>query len=264
MQERNQPIGVFDSGIGGLTVLEQLIKELPNEKFIYVADKGHCPYGTKTSAQISARVQKITSFLLEKQVKAIVVACNTSSVHIQAATSLTNKPVISVIQPTCARAMQVTRNKRVAVLATLSTIRSGIYQRLLKRAGIVSLPLACGEFVDFLENCDISDPTGDRIVGDKLRPLRCSGIDVLIHGCTHFPLLEPRMRKILDSSITYVASGAPTAEYLEKILAQNNLLNAQACKGNVIIFTTGNADRVADSMKWFKANHSPVQHIDID
>lgn len=264
MQETNQPIGVFDSGIGGLTVLEQLIKELPNEKFIYVADRGHCPYGTKTSAQICTRVQKITSFLLKKQVKAIVVACNTSSVHIQAATSITDKPVISVIQPTCALAVQKTVNKRVAVLATLSTIRSGIYQRLLKREGIVSVPLVCGEFVDFLENCDINDSAGDRIVSDKLYPLKNSGVDVLIHGCTHFPLLEPRMRKLLDSSITYVASGAPTAEYLKKILSQNSLLNAQTYKGSAIIYTTGNADMVANAMNWFKANHSPVQHIDID
>lgn len=264
MDEKNQPIGVFDSGIGGLTVLEQLIKEFPGEKFIYVADQGHCPYGIKTPSQIAERVQKVTSFLLSQGAKAIVIACNTASVRIDAARQITDKPVISVILPTCALAIEKTKNRKVAVLATLSTVNSGIYQKLLQGVGITPVLLACGEFVDFLENCDINDPAGDKIVSDKLQPLKDSGIDVLIHGCTHFSLLEERTRKVLGDEITYVACGAPTVEYLKKILAEKNLLNPQKGEGSVIIYTTGEAEKAEKTMKWFKAAHPPVQRIDID
>lgn len=258
------PIGVFDSGIGGLTVLEELIKKFPNEKFIYVADQGHCPYGTKTPEQISERVEKVTSFLLGKGAKAIVIACNTASVRIAAARALTDKPVISVINPTCERAVQSTKNNRVAVLATLSTINSATYQNLLKEAGVTPVPLACGEFVDFLENSDLNDPSGDKIVSSKLQAIKDSGIDVLIHGCTHFSLLEDRMRAFLGDKITYVACGAPTADYLEKILVEKQLLSYPNSEGSVIIYTTGDKDKAERSMKWFKPAHPPVQHVDID
>lgn len=264
MEERENPIGVFDSGIGGLTVLEELIKRFPNEKFIYVADKKYCPYGIKTTEQIRGRVQKVTSFLLNKGVKAIVVACNTSSARISSARELTAKPVIGVIEPACACAVRATQNKRVAVLATLSTVNSGIYQKLLEREGITPVTLACGEFVDFLENHDIDDPSGDKLVEGRLQALKDSKIDTLIHGCTHFSLLEERMRKVLGDKISYISCGAPTAEYLEKILYKNNLLGYPNGKGSVIIYTTGNESETEHSMKWFAVPHSPVQHVDID
>ena len=264
MEERDKPIGVFDSGIGGLTVLEELIKRFPNEKFIYIADRKYCPYGIKTAEQIRGRVQKVTSFLLNKAVKAIVVACNTSSVHISSARELTDKPVIGVIEPACANAVKVTKNKRVAVLATLSTVNSGIYQKLLAKEGITPVTLACGEFVDFLENNGVDDPSGEKIVAQKLQALKDSGIDTLIHGCTHFSLLEGHMRKVLGDKITYISCGAPTADCLEKILYKNNLLGYQNGKGSVIIYTTGDRDRAEHSMKWFASPHSPVQHVDID
>lgn len=264
MEEKNKPIGVFDSGVGGLTVLQRLVEQFPSEHFIYLADQKYCPYGVKTPAQITERVVKVTSFLLSNGVKAIVIACNTASARIAVAREITSKPIISVIQPTCAKAVEETKSKRVAVLATLSTVQSGIYQQLLEQSGITPVLLACGEFVDFVENHDLDDPMGDKIVCDKLQPIKDSGVDVLIHGCTHFSLLEESMRKVLGKDITYVACGAPTAEYLAKILTENNLLTVQNGRGCVEIYTTDSVEKANQSMKWFNVPHLPVQHVDIE
>ena len=136
MQKKKQPIGVFDSGIGGLTVLEKLIQTFPNEDFLYVADQGHCPYGTKSQQEVGDRVEKVARYLVEHGAKAIVIACNTASLQIARARAITDVPVISVIQPTCAKAVSLTKNKKVAVLATVGTIRSGKYQQLLQEAGV--------------------------------------------------------------------------------------------------------------------------------
>ncbi len=256
-------IGVFDSGIGGLTVLRELIKMFPHEDFLYVADQGHCPYGTKTPEQISERVKKVTGFLVSQNAKAIVIACNTASVRIASAREVTSVPVISVIQPTCKRAVQLTKNKKVAVLATRSTINSGVYQSLLEKSGITPVPLACSEFVEILENCTFDSPQGRAIVRGKLLEIKDGGMDVLIHGCTHFSLLEPQMREVLGD-VTYVACGRPTGEELYRVLKENNLFCGGGGAGCVRILTTGSVEMAEKSMKWFKAAHTTVKKAVIE
>ncbi len=263
MNFEERPIGVFDSGIGGLTVLEKLIKMFPHENFYYVADQGHCPYGTKTAEEVGGRVEKVSRHLAEKGAKAIVIACNTASLRIERARAVTNVPVISVIQPTCRKAAQITKNKKVAVLATAATVDSGVYQRLLEEQGAAAVALACGEFVDFVENHDLDDPSGEKIVADKLYLIRDFGFDTLIHGCTHFSLVEPQMRKVLGD-INYVDCGTPTGEYLAEFLTANNLLTPFKGRGKTEIYTTGNLEKATGSMKWFKLPHMPVQHIEIE
>lgn len=258
-----QPIGVFDSGIGGLTVLEQLVKMFPNEDFYYVADQGHCPYGTKTAEEVGDRVEKVTRHLVEHGAKAVVIACNTASLRIERARAITSVPVISVIQPTCKKAVETTKNGKIAVLATIATINSGTYQKLIEDAGKTPVPLACSEFVTFVETHDIDDPLGEKVVGDKLQAIKDSGVDTLIHGCTHFSLVEPQMRKVLGD-INYVACGTPTGEELRKVLAQKGLLSTLTQHGTVEIYTTGDVDSAIQSMKWFKAEHKPVVHIDVE
>lgn len=262
MERSEQPIGVFDSGVGGLTVLETLIRMYPRENFIYVADQGHCPYGTKTPEQIGDRVEKITKFLISRNVKAIVIACNTASVRIARARAVTDIPVISVIDPTCAKAVKTTQNGKVAVLATISTIESGVYQNLLKKAGVSPVPLACSEFVDFIERGG-SEAEGEKIVRGKLEQIKDAGMDTLIHGCTHFSLLENEMRKVLGD-ISYIACGEPTGETLRQILSDRGLLNLSHQKGTVKIYTTGSVENAQRSMGWFRAEHLPLQHIDIE
>lgn len=263
IKQNNYPIGVFDSGVGGLTVLQELTRQLPRENFVYVADKGHCPYGTKTPEEIAERVQKVTRFLLSKQVKAIVIACNTASAQIQSARELTDIPVISVIEPTAAYAAHVTKTKKVIVLATQATIDSGIYQHILWERGVTAIPLACGEFVDFIENHEISEPMGWRLVADKLKAVKGKGADVLIHGCTHFSLLEGQMRSAMGDNINYIACGTPTAGYLSKLLKERDLLSVE--KGSQVeIYTTAGVPETERAMGWYRSPHLPVGHVSID
>jgi len=263
MSNSNSPIGVFDSGIGGLTVLEQLIKMYPNEDFYYVADQGHCPYGTKSQEYVCDRVAKICKHMENIGCKGIVIACNTASLQIKRGIEVVNIPVVSVIPPTCAKAVKTSKNHKIAVLATVATIKSGTYQRLIEEANCIPVPLACSEFVDFVEHNSLDDPKGEELVRNKLSEIKDCGFDTLIHGCTHFSLLQDNMVKVVGN-INFVACGEPTGEYLGNLLKEKDLMNKEDKVGNVKIFTTGSVESALENMKWFKNDHEPVKHIDIE
>ena len=263
MTNNKKPIGVFDSGIGGLTVLEKLMEKFPNEDFIYVADQGHCPYGTKTFDGIKECVLNVGKYLIAKDVKAIVIACNTASLFIKYLQEITDIPVISVIEPTCMAAINKTKNKKVAVLATIATINKGAYQTLLKENNVTPYGVACSEFVDFVENHELTDPLGQEIVSNKLQELKDKGVDTLIHGCTHFSLLEDQMRNVLGD-INYVACGEPTSERLYEILKEKDLLNNDDNHERYVqINTTGKKENALMNMKWFKKEHEPIKEIEL-
>ena len=261
----NKPIGVFDSGVGGLTVLETMVKMLPNESFYYVADQGHCPYGTKPLEYVKNRVVTIAKHMQSVGCKAIVIACNTASLHIKAAQEAVNIPVISVIEPTAKFAAELTNNKKVLVLATQATVNSGVYANILENLGAEVKSVPCGDFVDFAENYDLNDPIGSKIVADRLSSVKDFDCDTLIHGCTHFSLLEPFIKAYLGEK-NFVACGGPTSRALKNILSENNLLclDKSSFSGNIDIFTTGDPVKAESSMKWFKAEHNQVKHIDIE
>lgn len=259
----NQPIGVFDSGIGGLTVLEDILKVLPNEDYIYVADQGHCPYGNKKEEEIIECVLNVGKYLIAKNVKAIVIACNTASLFIKYLQDITNIPVISVIGPTCQAAMKASKNKRVAVLATETTIRKAAYQKMLEDNGYTAFGVACQPFVSFVETKELDDPLGLEIVKEKLECLKDKDIDTVIHGCTHFSLLEPQMRMVLGDK-NYIACGKPTGTALKEILTSKGLLNEEEGPHYVKIGTTGSVEAAINNMKWFKADHEPISKIDLE
>ena len=260
---KKSPIGVFDSGVGGLTVLEKMAELMPEEDFYYVADQGHCPYGPKSAEEVSERVTKITQHLLKQDVKAIVIACNTASLRIAAARAVTDVPVISVIPPTVKKAVSLTKTKKIAVLATEATIRSRAYQNEIEAAGAEAFGLACPEFVEFLETYPPEDPKGIALVEQKLAVLQDKGIDTLIHGCTHFSLLEPRMREVLGNDLAYVACGDPTGEELQRILSEQGVRNSEH-KGNIRLFTTGDVEKAEKLIGWFRAEHEPLQKLIIE
>lgn len=257
-----KPIGVFDSGIGGLTVLEELIKKFPNEDFIYVADQGHCPYGIKTDEQIKECVLNVGKYLISKDVKAIVIACNTASLFIKYLQEITEIPVISVIEPTCLAAINKTKTNNIAVLATKATINKAVYQTKIKESGMNAYGVACSEFVDFVENYPLDHPKGQEVVNSKLEELKGKNIDTLIHGCTHFSLLEGQMRNVLGD-INYVACGLPTSEKLYEILTKDGSTNSDNPNRYVKIFTTGSVENAIKTMTWFKAPHEPIQKIEV-
>ena len=262
MTKNTKPIGVFDSGIGGLTVLEELMKKFPNDDFIYVADQGHCPYGTKTEEEIIECVLNVGKYLIAKDVKAIVIACNTASLFIKHLQEITEIPVISVIEPTCQFAVETTKNGNIAVLATIATINKGKYQELINKANKTPFGVACSEFVDFVENHELDDPLGQEIVNKKLECLIDKNVDTLIHGCTHFSLLEDKMTKVLGN-INYVACGGPTSERLYEILKEKNLLREEMNDRYVKIGTTGSVENALMNMKWFKSPHEEIKKIEL-
>lgn len=262
MMSDNRPIGVFDSGVGGLTVLDKMIEQMPCEKFLYVADQGYCPYGIKSKEQIASRVVSVGKFLLSKGVKAIVIACNTASLYIDELRKITDIPVISVIEPTCLEAISLTKTKEVAVLATKATIEKGKYQHMLEEYGIKPYGIACSEFVDFVEQGDLTNPIGQKIVDEKIKTLLATNVDTVIHGCTHFSLLEPFMIETLGAK-HYVACGKPTCERLKKILMDKNILNLSNDEKTLIIYTTGNKRNTIKTMKWFGRQYEDIVEVTI-
>lgn len=252
-----KPIGVFDSGVGGLTVLEKLVKMYPGENFIYVADQGYCPYGTKTKEEIEQRVLTVGKYLLSWGVKAIVIACNTASLFKQSLQNITDIPVISVIEPTARLACQLTKTKKVAVLATNATIKNGKYQRILEENGMEVFSVPASQFVDIIESNEMNTEATLKTVTEKLAPLQNKGIDTVIHGCTHFGLLEFQMKKILPD-VTYVECGYPTSIILENVL---QLSKDNVAKGSVEIYTTGKRNDFEAKIKWFTIPHQPIQEL---
>lgn len=247
----SRPIGVFDSGVGGLTVLDELIKKLPNEDFIYIGDEANCPYGTKTNKEIEICVTNITKYLIKQNVKAIVIACNTASLFVDKLRKLTNIPIIDVINPTSNYAISITKNKNIGVIATIATINKGAYQKILTENNINVYSEACSEFVDFIENKDLNSIEGKTLVNNKLKNLKNTNIDTLIYGCTHFSILEKNIKEVLGNKINYIACGYPTSITLYETLKNNNLLNTQK-EGKVDIYTTGNVEDTKKAMSWYK------------
>lgn len=257
------PIGIFDSGIGGLTVLDKLIEKMPAENYIYIADQGHCPYGTKTDDEIKLYCKNVINYLSKLHVKAIVVACNTASNYIDYLQSLVDIPVISVIEPTSNKAIKETTNNKIGVIATNMTIKKGKYQTILKNNGIEVFPIACSEFVELVENEVLDSPYVQNVVNNKLNSLKNTNIDTLIYGCTHFGLLEKNIKKVLGN-INYIESGDATSLALFETLKKRQNLNLTKMIGNVQIYTTGSATKMKQTMSWFKKHHNEIQEIKVD
>ena len=222
-----RPIGIFDSGIGGLTVVRALANLLPDESLIYLGDTGRYPYGTKSADVVRRYSFENTQFLLDKGIKALVVACNTSSaVALDALQARADLPVIGVIAPGAAAAARATRNRKVGVIATEATIRSGEYTRALRRLRpeLEIYTRACPLFVPLAEEGWVDNEVAERTARLYLTSLTKSGIDTLILGCTHYPLLRPVIRAIMGPGVRLIDSGVATAVVVREVLQVNGLL----------------------------------------
>ncbi len=222
----NRPIGVFDSGVGGLTVVKQLMKKLPTESIIYFGDTARIPYGTKSEEIVQRFALEDSVFLLEKQVKMIVVACNTASaVALKMLRNALNVPVIGVIEPGARAAVEYTHNGKIGVIGTAGTIRSGSYRReilhLTREVQIISQP--CPLFVPLVEEGWIEDDATYLIARRYLQSLIENHVDTLILGCTHYPLLKNVIRKVVGEKVRLVDSGVETAETVRRVLEENKL-----------------------------------------
>ena len=209
-----RPIGIFDSGIGGLTVVRALRKLLPHEDLIYLGDTGRYPYGTKSADVICRYSFENTEFLVDKGIKLLVVACNTSTaVALEALQARYDVPVVGVIEPGVQAAVKATRNRKVGVIATEGTIRSGAYTRALRQArpDLEIYTRACPLFVPLAEEGWVDNEVAQLAARSYLGSLAQSGIDTLILGCTHYPLLKTVIRDTIGRGVRLVDSGVVTA-----------------------------------------------------
>lgn len=228
MKDKSAPIGVFDSGLGGLTVAREIMRQMPNEKIVYFGDTARVPYGNKSKETVTRFSRQIMRFLQTQEVKAIVVACNTASAYaLEEMESETELPMIGVVKPGAVVAAEATANGKIGVIGTEGTIRSGIYSRYIKElnpeAEVVGK--ACPLFVPLVEEGLWQDPVTDEIAKRYLSELIDIGIDTLILGCTHYPLIRSTVGSIMGQEVTLVNPAYETAKELKELLKGQGLLN---------------------------------------
>lgn len=227
--DNNAPIGVFDSGVGGLTVAREIMRQLPAENMVYFGDTARVPYGSKSKNNIIRYSRQILRFLESQHVKAIVIACNTASaLALDVVCEEFNVPIIGVIEPGARAAVQTTVNQKIGVVGTEATIRSEMYTKIVNgmNAGVTVIGKACPLFVPLVEEGFAKHKVTDEIIDYYLASMKCSGVDTMILGCTHYPLLRSRIRTYMGEAITIVNPAYETAMDLKHLLMEKNLANA--------------------------------------
>lgn len=223
----NNPIGIFDSGIGGLTVAKEIVRILPNESIIYLGDTARVPYGTRSKEVVTEFAKELTEFLLKRKVKVIVVACNTiSAVALSEIENMSPIPVVGVVKPAVKKAMKSTRNNRIGVIGTQGTIQSKAYENQIKAIDpdIEIISVGCPLFVPLAEE-GLNGEATRLIAEDYLDKIIKSGVDTLVLGCTHYPLLLETIAKTVGDNVVLIDSAEPTAQELKNILEKNNILS---------------------------------------
>lgn len=219
-------IGVFDSGVGGLTVLKEILHRFPGEELIYLGDTARVPYGTKSPATVLRYAQEAATFLVSRRVKMLVVACNTASaVALPDLAERFSLPVVGVIEPGARRAVSITRSRRVGVIGTEGTVKSGAYSRALQSLDprIEVFPVPCPLFVPLAEEGWAEHPVARLAAREYLGPLLERGIDTLVLGCTHYPLLKRTLREVLGEGVALVDSAEETARSVGQVLRDRDL-----------------------------------------
>lgn len=222
------PIGVFDSGVGGLTVAREIMRQIPNERIIYFGDTARVPYGSKSKETVTRYSRQIVRFLKSHQIKTIVVACNTASAYaLDEIEKEEDIPMIGVVKPGAKTAAEVTVNGRIGVIATEATIESHLYNHYIQNLNknVTIYGKACPLFVPLVEEGLLKDPVTDEIAGRYLAELKDIGIDTLILGCTHYPLIRSTIGNVMGESVTLVNPAYETARELKEMLTERGLLN---------------------------------------
>ena len=245
--QQSAPIGVFDSGVGGLTVARAIIDQLPNESIIYVGDTANTPYGPKALSEVRELALSVMDKLVDEGVKVLVIACNSASAAVlrdarERYTEGRGIPVVEVIQPAVRRAVASTSNGKVGVIGTQATIASKAYDDAFAAAVDVELfSAACPRFVEFVEKGITSGPEIIAAAREYLDPLKQAGVDTLVLGCTHYPLLTGALSLVMGDGVSLVSSAEETAKDLYKVLVDNDLLRTDASPPTLSFRATGDA-----------------------
>ena len=242
----DRPIGIFDSGVGGLTVARAVIDLLPGERIVYVGDNARFPYGPRPMEEIRRFAMEIAGYLVSREVKMLVVACN--SIEVAAIADVTHAhgvPVVGVIEPGVRAAVHATRNRLIGLIGTEATVRSGAYERALAATGadVQLLSKACPAFVEHVERGDTSSDELRALAEGYLEPLRDEGVDTLILGCTHYPMLSGLIQMVMGEDVVLVSSAEETAKDVYSTLLSMGLLRTGSAVPLHEFLTTGDPEQ---------------------
>jgi glutamate racemase len=238
-------VGVFDSGVGGLTVLHECLVNLPHEDFVYLGDTGNFPYGSKSLAEVRRLAFAAVGFLVARGVKLVVVACNSAAAaalsQLQTAYST---PIVGVVMPGARAAAQETRNRRVGLLATEATVRSNAYQHALHTldAGVEVFPVACPRLAPLIQEGDVFSEQTEQAARGCVAPLKEAEVDTVILGCTHYPLITPMLRRLLGPEVALIDSAEETAREVRELLERKAIGNGPRREGAYEFFSTGDSE----------------------
>lgn len=239
---KTDPIGIFDSGVGGLTVVKSLLEKMPGESFIYFGDTAHVPYGEKSREQILSYAARIMDFLLAQDVKAIAVACGThSSISLPQIADRYNLPVVGVVEAGARQAAVSTRNNKIGIVATQATVNTGSFTKSLKRLNkdLNIYEMACPLLVPLVESGKLTGEETEEAIKKYFDPLIARQIDSVVLGCTHYPFLIPAIKKYTGDRIMLIDAAGETIEELKAILSARNLLNDSEEKPSRKFYVSG-------------------------
>jgi glutamate racemase len=261
-----RPIGIFDSGIGGLTVLREIHRQWPGESCMYLADALEAPYGNKEPAFIRTRCERLVEFLLAREAKAIVVACNTASVV--ALAQLRERfdvPFVGIV-PAVKPAAQLTRVGKIGVMATPATARSRPLAELIQQftLGAIVITEPCDGLAELIEAGDLDGPQIDSLLHQCLNRMLAEGVDVIALGCTHYPLARPAVQRVCGPHVTLVDPSGAVARQLGKVLAERHLAAEATQPGSTTFLTTGDAEHLSNLVATLGIEVDPrVEHVEV-
>ena len=255
----NQPIGIIDSGVGGLTVAKEVMRQLPNETIFYLGDTARCPYGPRSAEEVKKFTWEMAAFLMNHNIKMLVIACNTATaVVLEELQEMLPVPVVGVIQPGSRAALKNSKNGKVGILGTIGTVNSKAYDKAIHSINdtVSVTSLACPKFVPLVESGEYASKWAVEIVNETLVSMQTEPIDTLILGCTHYPLLQKIIQSAMGPNVKVINSGNETASEVSTILDYQGMLNKSRKKPQHAFFTTGSSSifsRIAQD--WLQLEH---------
>ena len=262
-----RPVGVFDSGVGGLTVLHECLVTLPHEDFVYLGDHARLPYGPRPLDEVQRFAREIAMYLQSQGVKLVVNACNTAtSAALPQLQEDLDVPVVGVITPEAHAAVQATRNRRVGLLATEGTVAAGRYAELVRAldAGVELVPVACPRLVPLIESDDPFGSETTDAVREYATPLKEAGVDTVILGCTHYPLIRPIFQRVFGRDVQLVFSAEETAREVAETLARKGYENDPKREGSYRFLTTGDPEAFrAMGTRFLQLPITEVEHVEL-
>ncbi len=269
---RERPIAVFDSGVGGLTVLHELLVQLPGEDYLYLGDTARFPYGNRSAAELAAFSMEIAEELLARQAKLLVVACNSATaaalpvLRERMRQTTLGVEVLGVVRPEAVQAVAATRNGRIGLLATPATVESGAYDEAVAAADshVALTSVAAPELASLIQDGSEFDDRVVEVVRGYVEPLREAGVDTVILGCTHYPLVQPMLQRLLGPGVGIVSSGSALARQVEHALGASGLANPRSGEGDYRFLATGDPDSFrALGSRFLQLPLGPVEQVTV-